>query len=175
MQGTFSPKPTIIEDKDGSWLLINSASQPYAKMPKDGYYFDFLVPTMSSHKIDPKAFNPSDTVPEETLNFMEKRSRYLYENTDKALLGWGACLSVLGLSALLADNITQGSLDEWLCMLMVEQETANDMMSRYVEAVIKKMKLLHQAVGDRCFAWGVISDDGGTQKGHLSPRTSLIR
>ncbi len=163
----FPRKPVIVEDKDGSWLLLNDAGKAYATMPHDGFYFDFLRPTMSSCRIDPDKFLPADTVPDATLAFMEKRSRYLYENTDKAIVGWGACLSVLGLSALLADNITQGSLDEWLCMLLTEQETAHEMMGRYVDATIKKMELFHQAVGDRCFAWGVISDDGGTQKNSL--------
>lgn len=163
----FPRKPAIVEEKDGSWRLLNDAGIAYATMPQDGFYFDFLGTTMSSCRIDPDKFRPADTVPDATLNFMERRSRYLYEHTDKAILGWGACLSVLGLSALLADNITQGALDEWLCMLLTEKETAHEMMGRYAEATIKKMKLFHQAVGDRCFAWGVISDDGGTQKNSL--------
>jgi uroporphyrinogen-III decarboxylase len=71
----------------------------------------------------------------------------------------------VGLSALLSDNITQGSLDQWLCMLMMEKETDHEMMARYVDAVICCMKLYHQAAGEYCFAWGVASDDAGTQRG----------
>ena len=134
---------------------------------EEGFYFDFMRSTMSEQKIDPKAFKPRDTVSDEELDSLVKRAKYLYENTDKALLGWGASISMLGLSALLSDNITQGSLNEWLCMLMLEKETANEMMGRYVDAVIKCLTLYHQAVGDYCFAWGVASDDAGTQRACL--------
>ncbi|MGQ9555022.1 MAG: uroporphyrinogen decarboxylase family protein [Anaerolineae bacterium] len=135
-------------------------------MPKDGYYFDFLRPTMSGH-IDPDAFRPRDTIPDEELRLLEERSRHLYEDTDKAILGWGNSISLMGLSWLLSDNITQGALDEWLIMLMVEKDTAHEMMARYVDAVINCLALYHQAVGDRAFAWGIASDDAGTQRGEL--------
>ena len=160
----FQPGTRFAEDDDGSWNLLDGAGKPYAHMPANGYYFDFVRPTMASSRIDPHAFQPASTVPDETLEAMAQRGRYLFEHTDKAILGWGACISMLGLSALLADNITQGSLDQWLVMLMTEQETAHEMMGRYVDAVIARTELFHQAVGEYCFAWGVSSDDAGTQR-----------
>jgi len=163
----FPPKTHITEEPDGSWVLRNPAGEPYARMPKNGFYFDFLRPTMAARRIVPSAFRPRDTVPEEELRALAEHARYLYTYTDKAILGWGASLSVLGLSALLADNITQGSLDEWLIMLMTEKETAHEMMGRYVDAVIKCLEQYYQAVGDYCSIWGVASDDAGTQKGEL--------
>ncbi|MBA7576210.1 hypothetical protein ES708_18049 [subsurface metagenome] len=130
---------------------------------------------MQSHSsIDPDAFRPCDTVSDEELKTFAEYGRFFHENTDKALLGWGACISLVGLSALLGDNITQGSLDEWLCMLITEKDTAHEMMSRYVDAVIKRIHLYHQAVGDYCFAWGVASDDSGTQKNGIMS-TDLYR
>ena len=163
----FPPRTNITEEPDGSWVLRNPAGEPYARMPKNGFYFDFLRPTMAARRIVPNAFHPRDTVPEEELQALAEHAKYLYTHTDKALLGWGASLSVLGLSALLADNITQGSLDEWLIMLMTEKETANEMMGRYVDAVIKCLEQYYQAVGDYCSIWGIASDDAGTQKGEL--------
>ena len=163
----FPPKTRITEEPDGSWVLRNPAGEPYARMPKNGFYFDFLRPTMAARRIVPSAFHPRDTVPEEELRALAEHARYLYTYTDKAILGWGASLSVLGLSALLADNITQGSLDEWLIMLMTEKETAHEMMGRYVDVVIKCLEQYYQAVGDYCSIWGVASDDAGTQKGEL--------
>ena len=166
----FPPGTIITEEKDGSWLLRNTDGTAFAHMPKDGYYFDFLVPTMASRHIDPDAFRPHNNIPDEELNLLARHARYLYENTDKAIVGWGMSISVIGLSALLSDNITQGSLDEWLCMLMTEKDTANEMISRYADAVINCLKLYHEAVGDYCFAWGIASDDAGTQRGEfLSP------
>ena len=163
----FPPRTNIAVEEDGSWVLGDAAGTAFARMPRDGFYFDFIRPTMASSRIDPGAFQPVDTVPDETLESMAERARFLYEDTDKAILGWGASLSLLGLSALLADNITQGSLDEWLLMLMTEKETAHDMMGRYTDAVIARLDLYHQAVGPCCFAWGVGSDDAGTQRGEL--------
>ena len=163
----FPPETQIREEPDGSWVLLNAADRAYARMPKDGFYFDFIRPTMSAARIDPKKFKPRDTVSDEELNSMANRARFLYDNTDKAILGWGVSISVMGLSALLSDNITQGSLDEWLCMLMLEKETANDMMGRYVDAVIKCLELYNQAAGQYCFGWGIASDDAGTQRGEL--------
>ena len=162
----FQPGTDIGEREDGSWI-IRIGGRDIARMPRNGYYFDFIRPTMANSRIDPDAFHPADTVPDEELDRFAEHGRFLYENTDKALLGWGACISMLGLSALLADNITQNSLDEWLCMLLTEKETAHEMMGRYVDAVIKRIALYHEAVGDRCFAWGVASDDAGTQSSEL--------
>jgi len=163
----FQPGTNIDVREDGSWILVRADGSDMARMPHDGYYFDFMRPTMAGQRIDPDAFRPSGTVPDEELDVFAEHARFLYDNTDKALLGWGASISMMGLSALLSDNITQGSLDEWLCVLMTEKETANEMMGRFVDATIKRMELYHQAVGDRCFAWGVASDDAGTQRGEL--------
>jgi len=163
----FPPGTDIAEDATGGWLLRNSAGTPYAAMPKGGYYFDFIRPTMARRAIDPSKFKPKDSIPDEELNILAEHARFLYENTDKAILGWGQNISFFGLSALLSDNITQGSLDEWLCMLMVERETAKEMMGRAVDATIKCFEQYWQAAGDRCFAWGVASDDAGAQRGGL--------
>ena len=165
----FPPRTNVAEEADGAWTLRRADGTPYARMPKDGFYFDFIRSTMSGRRIDPNAFRPRRTVPDEDLRLLEQRARDLYENTDKAILGWGAAISVFGMSWLLADNITQGSLDDWLCMLMAEKETANEMMGRAVDAAIACLKLYHQAVGDRAFAWGIASDDAGTQRGELLP------
>ena len=106
-------------------------------------------------------------VTDEDLACLAERARFLYETTDKAILGWGFGISFMGLSAILSDNITQGALDEWLCMLMTEKGTAHEMMARAVDASISCLKLVREAVGDRCFAWGIASDDAGTQRGEL--------
>jgi uroporphyrinogen decarboxylase len=163
----FPPGTKIEEAPEGSWVLCDSKGEPFARMPRGGYYFDFISPLEKGKTIDPAAFKPQHTVPDEELDQLSRRAAYLYNNTDKALVGWGASLSVIGLSWLLSDNITQGALDEWLSMLMIEQETATEMMGRYVDAVISCMKLYHQAVGDKAFAWGIASDDAGTQRGPL--------
>jgi uroporphyrinogen-III decarboxylase len=37
-------------------------------------------------------------------------------------------------------------------------------MARSVEAAISCLQLIHEALGDICFAWGIASDDSGTQR-----------
>ena len=162
----FPPGTNITEDGEGHWLLCDRAGDPYARMPRGGCYFDFMRPTMGG-EIDPGKFEPPNTVSDEELEALQTLGKYLYENTDKALLGWGASISLVGLSALFSANITQGSLDAWLAMLMTEKETAHEMMGRYVDATIECLELYKQAVGDYCTVWGVASDDAGTQRSEL--------
>ena len=162
----FQPGTRITVDKDGDWILWGEDGTAVARMPKDGFYFDLIQATMGS-RIDANKHNPSTTVPEEELRAIEQRARWIYENTDKAILGWSGGISFLGLSAVVAENITQGALDDWLSMLMIEKETAHEMMDRSVDAAIARMKLYHEAVGERCFAWAVGADDGGTQRAGL--------
>jgi len=170
MEVFFQPGTKFAVEADGSWVMLNAADEIYARMPKDGYYFDFTRTTMAGQGIDADKFQPSATVADETLHLIAERARHLDENTDKAVIGWGACISMIGLSAMLGDNITQGSLDDWMIMLMTEKQTAHDMMARFTDSVIERIKLYHQAVGDRCVAWGVASDDAGTQRGEfISP------
>ena len=163
----FAPGTRIRVEANGAWVLLDAAGEPYARMPAGGLYFDFIRPTMAATRIDPDKYQPSSTVPDEYLEAFAKRAAYLYENTDKAIFGWGASISFFGLSALLSDNITQGSLDEWLCMLMTDKAAATEMMTRATDAAIAQTKLYHQAAGDKVMIWGVASDDAGTQRAAL--------
>ncbi len=163
----FPPKTNITREANGDYLMRNAAGEPYACMPANGFYFDFIGCTMSGSGIDPAKFKPSSEVPEETLKAFAARAKHLNETTDKALFGWGSGISFMGLSFLLTDNITQGSLDDWLVMLMAEKDAAHDMMARSTDAAIERTKQLYQAVGDSIEIWGVASDDAGTQRGGL--------
>ncbi len=100
---------------------------------------------------------------------MRREASTCYENTEYAILGWGGGVCFLGLS-LITDrlsNVTMGLPSEWMIMLMTEKATAHEMMDRSVEASISCLKQLHEAVGDRCFAWGIAADDSGTQRGEF--------
>ena len=163
----FPPKTNITREPNGDYLMRDASGKAFACMPANGFYFDFIGGTMSGSGIDPKKFKPSGDVSDEVLTAFAARAKFLYENTDKALFGWGSGISFMGLSFLLTDNITQGSLDEWLVMLMAEKEVANDMMARSTEAAIERTKLFHQAAGKYFEVWGVASDDAGTQRGCL--------
>jgi hypothetical protein len=163
----FPPGTRIREEANGDWVLLEEDGTPSSfRMPRNGYYFDDVSFNRGEEGIDPAKFKPVDNVSDADLRRIEDYSLQLYSGTDYALLGWGGGVSFLGLS-LVADrsaSITQGMTNEWLMMLMTEKETCHEMMDRMVEASIKCLNLLHQAVGERCFAWGIAADDSGTQQ-----------
>ena len=165
----FLPGTRIHEEEDGSWVLLDKNGSPGSyRMPKNGYYFDD-VSFNRREAIDPAKFHPVDDIADEALKQIEEYSSQLYHDTDYALLGWGGGVCFLGLSIITdpRSNVTMGMPDQWMMMLLTEKETCHEMMNRSVEASIKCLTLLHQAVGDRCFAWGIASDDSGTQRGEF--------
>jgi hypothetical protein len=165
----FLPGTRIQEEADGSWVLLGKDGRPGPfRMPKDGYYFDD-VSFNRGNAIDPAKFHPVDNITDEALKQIDAYSSQLYQGTDYALLGWGGGVCFLGLSIITdpRSNVTMGMPDQWMMMLLTEKETCHEMMDRSVEASIKCLAQLHQAVGGRCFAWGIASDDSGTQRGEF--------
>ena len=165
----FPPGTKIAEDAEGNWILLNADGSPSSfRMPKNGYYFDDTS-FNKGDRIDPQQFRPVSDIPDEHLKILGQYGRSLYNNTDYAILGWGFGICFLGLSLITdrACNVTQGLTDQWMMMLVTEKETCHEMMGRSVEATIKCLKLVNQAVGDYCFAWGIAADDSGTQRGEF--------
>jgi uroporphyrinogen decarboxylase len=169
-EGLLPPGTGIERDSDGRWALLDADGRPTSmRMPRDGYYFDDIAFDQRGATIDPAAFKPPTGYTDETLRAVEARGKHLYENTDYALLGWGGGVCFLGLSLITdrASNVTMGLPSEWMVMLMTEKETCHEMMGRSVDASIRCLAQLHDAAGDRCFAWGIASDDSGTQRGEF--------
>jgi uroporphyrinogen decarboxylase len=165
----FPPGTRIREEGDGSWILANTdGSDSTFRMPKDGYYFDDVSFNRGAG-IDPAKFRPPADIPEAQLRLMEDYARGLYRNTGYALLGWGFGVCFLGLSLITdrSQNVTQGMPDEWLMMLLTEKETCHELMDRSVDAAISCLRMVDEALGDSCFAWGIASDDSGTQRGEF--------
>lgn len=165
----FPPGTRISEDTAGNWILLNADGSPTSfQMPKGGYYFDDLS-FNRGERIDPKKFRPVADIPDEHLALLRDHGRALYRNTDYAILGWGFGVCFLGLSLITdrTSNVTQGLTDEWMMMLMTEKETCHEMMDRSVEATIRCLTLVKEAVGDYVFAWGIAADDSGTQRGEF--------
>lgn len=165
----FLPGTRIAEDAAGNWNLLNADGSPTPfQMPKGGFYFDDQSFDQGGG-IDPAQFKPIDDIPDEHLELLARYARQVHENTGYAMLGWGSGVCFLGLS-LITDrqsNVTMGQPSEWMVMLMTEKETCHEMMQRSVEASIKCLKLLNQAVGKYCVAWGIAADDSGTQRGEF--------
>ena len=169
-EGLLPPGTEVDMDSEGRWVLLDADRNPTSfRMPRDGFYFDDVAFNKPGARIDPATFRPVTGFPDEQLRAIEARARFLYENTEYAMLGWGGGVCFLGLS-LITDrmsNVTMGLPSEWMVMLMTEKDTCHEMMDRSVDASIKCLEQLHDAVGDRCFAWGIASDDSGTQRGEF--------
>lgn len=163
------PGTRIAEDAERNWILLNADGSPSSyRMPYGGHYFDDTSFDRGTG-IDPTKFRPVDDIPDEQLQLFADYARRTHEETDYALLGWGYGVCFLGLSLITdrSSNVTMGEPSEWMMMLMTEPETCHEMMDRSVDASIKCLELVHQAIGDRCFAWGVAADDSGTQRGEF--------
>jgi len=168
-QVLFPPGTQIREDAEGSWILANpDGSDSTYRMPKGGYYFDDVSFNRGAG-ISPQKFRPPTDIPEESLRLMQDYAAKLYRGTDYALLGWGFGVCFLGLSLITdrSQNVTQGMPDEWMMMLLTEKETCHELMDRSVDAAISCLRLVNEAVGGFCFAWGIASDDSGTQRGEF--------
>jgi len=168
--GLLPPGTRIGTDADGSWRLLDPDGKPTAyRMPREGYYFDDTSFDAPGATVDPARFRPVTGFSDEALSALQARARHLYDHTDYAMLGWGGGVCFLGLSLITnrLSNVTMGCPSEWMVMLMTEKETCHEMMGRSVDASISCLKQLHQAVGDRAFAWGIAADDSGTQRGEF--------
>jgi hypothetical protein len=165
----FLPGTGIDEDAGGNWWLRNAdGSRSAYRMPAGGHYFDDTS-FDRGEGIDPAQFHPIADISDEHLAMLARYTGDLYDGTDYALLGWGYGVCFLGLSLITdrASNVTMGQPSEWMAMLLTEPETCHAMMDRSVEATIRCLSLVHQAIGDRVFAWGIAADDSGTQRGEF--------
>ena len=169
-QEVLFPPGTKIKEESDAWTLLNPDGSPTSfRMPRNGFYFDDSSFDRVTGKIDPKDFVPIGTIPEEHLRALSDYGKHLYKNTDYAILGWDFGVCFLGLSLITnkMNNVTLGRPTEWMTMLLTEKETCHEMMGRSVEAFIGCLKLINEAVGDYCFAWGIAADDSGTQRGEF--------
>jgi uroporphyrinogen decarboxylase len=169
-EGLLPPGTNIGTDSDGRWVMLDADRNPTSfRMPRGGFYFDDIAFNKPGMTIDPAAFRPLSGFSDDLLRAMEARATFLDESTHYAMLGWGGGVCFLGLSLITdrTSNVTMGLPSEWMIMLMTEKETCHDMMGRSVDAAIQCFEQLYQAVGDRCFAWGIASDDSGTQRGEF--------
>jgi len=169
-QVLFPPDTRIAEDAAGNWILLNADGSPTTfQMPKGGYYFDD-VSFNRGDRIDPQKFSARIRHSGRAAGAAGRlRRRAVPQHTDYAILGWGFGVCFLGLSLITdrTSNVTQGLTDEWMMMLMTEKETCHEMMDRSVEATIRCLQLVHEAVGEYVFAWGIAADDSGTQRGEF--------
>ena len=166
----ISPDTRIGEDFAGNWVLLKPDGSPTSfRMARHALCFDDCSDETGG--IDPAKYRPRMDLPDEQLARFAQHARHLHETTNYAMLGWGFGVCFLGMSRIAnsEENVTLGRPSEWMVMLTTEKETCHEMMDRSVESSIRCLSLIHQAIGDTCFAWGIAADDSGTQRGEFIP------
>jgi uroporphyrinogen-III decarboxylase len=132
-------------DEEGNWLLHeggNFKKPLVAKMPKDGYYFDFLGLTKISDKLQRPSLNKlreEYLLTEEEIEFMANRSSYLRKETDKALVAGLWVKGSLG---------TIGSLPDFLISIASDKGYVKEFLHKKQEIVMENLRLFWKALGE---------------------------
>lgn len=137
---TFSipVKDYFSEDSDG-YLVWESCGG--AVCPKGTYYFDHKRETdlMADMEVpDPDEFHPRDTIDEKTLRNLENAAKKLYEETDLSL-----CLG----ESITDLQVAPGGMIGSMILMMEEPDVMRALLEKCVEAGLKQIRLLEQAVG----------------------------
>ena len=154
------------------------SAPPSGKMPKGGYYFDTII---RQEPIDEKKLDPKEWVEQtyslytdEDLEYLEKTSKWYYENTDYSLIGnfWGAGFGdiaiVMGPHILHPKGIR--APEEWYMSLVTRKQYIKEIFQYQLELQMKNLKMYKQAVQDRIDVIVMSGTDFGSQRGpFISP------
>ena len=100
---------------------------------------------------DPDSFHPRDTIEEGTLRNLEKAARKLYEETDLSL-----CLG----ESITDLQVAPGGMVGSMILMMEEPDVMRALLEKCVEAALKQITLLEQAVGKYVDILSVAHDFG---------------
>ncbi|MBE6711094.1 MAG: hypothetical protein E7579_08255 [Ruminococcaceae bacterium] len=105
---------------------------------------DFAVP-------DPDKFHPRDTLPDEMLRHLEDAARDLYERTDLSI-----CLG----ESITDLQVAPGGMIGSMVLMMEEPDVMRALLQKCVDAALKQIRLLDQAVGKYVDILSVAHDFG---------------
>lgn len=145
--GNFNPVMTT----DGAWEIV-IGGKTVARMPRGSHYFDILADPYQRRK--PEDFTwPAHR--DDELEYMRERSRWLYDNTDYAILG-----AIFGTVFM---TCFPSGFDEWLCDMLIDPDYVQAVLDQIVTNTIVDIRRYHEAVEDRVIAV-LFADDLGTQR-----------
>ncbi|MGQ9615583.1 MAG: uroporphyrinogen decarboxylase family protein [Spirochaetota bacterium] len=165
-------------DVNGDILLYPGGDRnvpPSGRMAKDGYYFDAIIrqKPIDEEKLDPKKWVEQTYSPysDEDLRYLEKTSRWLFEETDYAIIG-NFCdggLGDIGVVPGLNVKEPEGIRDpeEWYISLITRREYIHEIFARQTELVLKNLRMYQEACGERIDVIDVSETDFGGQRGLL--------
>lgn len=135
---SVSVKEHFIENSDGSVVWEN---RDHLYCPKGGFYFDHRAATdiMADFDVpDPDDYHPADTISDEMLRQLEDTAKKIYEETDYAIC-LGASLTDL--------QVAPGGLVGSMMLMVDEPDVMKGLLEKCVDAALKQLKMLDQAVG----------------------------
>ncbi len=151
-----SPETFFEQDGSGGYLATNEKGNVWGRMPKGCLYCEMIEPPFGEPRKPVEQFE-LPRFPDEQLEWMRERAKYLYEHTNYALLGGFG-----------GNIIEQG---QWLrgwgnfMMDMAEDPSyVKALINRLVEWHLENLKLYLNAVGDYLHLIQM-GDDLGTQAG----------
>ena len=149
MPDGFAPERTA----EGDWILREPGGA-YARMPADGYYFDYIESSFDDEPADPAKIRFADW-PDEDYRFCGEQARRLYEETDKALVGdFGVSLG------------RPGSYENWFVLLALEPGFIKEYYDRKSDHIVRMLEKYRQAMDDTITTI-FFGQDFGTQKGEM--------
>ena len=157
-------------DTNGDLVVRDDNGMITARMPDGGYYFEPVYSPLAGikHPGDLKAF--ADQIEsydwplfaDESLERIAERARYLYENTDLAVV------ANLQLHLLAAGQQLRG-YEAFMIDLVADKPLANALLEMLTDAYIRRCERYFERVGDYIQVV-LVNDDLGTQAGPmLSP------
>ena len=159
MPGEFVP----YQDKNGYTYINGKDGNPMACMSPDGDYFDRIVKTSLSDDIvyaDPKEWVASlPMVKDEHLRTLEKRAKFLHDNTDYSVHGW---FFYRGLYS--PFGIAGHTYSDWLCMMTLEPDYIISIVMAQAEWQRENLEMYLQAVGPYIDTIFMSASDFGGQK-----------
>ena len=137
---TFSiPVRDYFSENSDGYLVWDSCGG--AVCPKGSYYFDQSESTDLMAEIevpDPDQFHPRDTIDERTLRNLENAAKRLYEETELSI-----CLG----ESITDLQVAPGGMIGSMVLMMEEPDVMRALLQKCVDAGLKQIRLLEQAVG----------------------------
>ncbi len=150
----------------------DKSAPPSGRMPAGGWYFDAIVRQKS---IDDDTLNIEDNLEEfdylsdEDLNHLKERAEYLYEHTDKAILGsfGGASFGDIALVPAPMLKYPKGirDIEEWYVSTVIRFDYVYKVFERQCEIALANLEKIYNAIGNKIAAVFITGTDFGTQNG----------
>lgn len=160
----------VLQQKDGSEIVFNEAGDIIAKRPSNSWYFEPVIFPLADAKtirdIESKQeiFENFDWpfFADETIEDLGKKAKYLYDNTEYALMGNFAVHVFMG------GQLLRG-FEQFMIDLVMQPEIAQCIMEHLVDAYIKRFEKFRKFVCPYVQIVNV-NDDLGTQEAlQISP------